>query len=179
MILNDNPSTPDGATDMVDALIARWHRELPGFDCAGTEVIGRLVRLEYFISRRLLEQLDHFGLSVGEFGVIAALRRSGPPFRQSPQQLRTQVLITAGGLSNRISRLEAAALVVRRPDPDDRRGVFIELTEKGLSVVEAAAERHLATEHELLAPLSADERQQLAILLKRLLLLHEPAIAGR
>ncbi|MDN0084286.1 MarR family transcriptional regulator [Crenobacter sp. SG2305] len=164
---------------MVGVPVVHGHHELPGPDGSGNDVIGRLARLEYFLSRLLLAQLDEFGLSVGEFGVIAALRRSGPPFRQSPQQLRTQVLITAGGLSNRISRLEVAALVVRRPDPDDRRGVLIELTEKGLRVVEAAAERHIATEHALLAPLSAAERRQLAALLRKLLLLHEPAVAGR
>jgi DNA-binding MarR family transcriptional regulator len=172
----ESPQT-DG--DMVDTLIADWRRELPGLDCSSTEVIGRLVRLEYFLSRQLLEQLEEFGLSVGEFGLIAALRRSGPPFRQTPQQLRSQVLITSGGLSNRITRLEAIRMVKRCPDPHDRRGVLIELTERGREVVELAAERHIATEHELLAPLNEAEQQRLAELLRRLLLPHEPAIAGR
>ncbi|MCW3480219.1 MarR family transcriptional regulator [Neisseriaceae bacterium JH1-16] len=179
MTMNAIDMPPDGARDMVDTLVAQWRRERPGLDCSSTEAIGRLVRLEYFMSRQLLEQLEKFGLSVSEFGLIAALRRGGPPFRQTPQQLRSQVLITNGGLSNRITRLEAIRLVKRRPDPDDRRGVHIELTERGREVVDLAAERHLATEAELLAPLSADERRQLAELLRQLLLPHEPALAGR
>ncbi|WP_230370023.1 MarR family winged helix-turn-helix transcriptional regulator [Paludibacterium denitrificans] len=110
---------------------------------------------------------------MGEFDVLAALRRKGPPYQLSPNQLQSMVLISSGALTNRINRLEEAALVTRSPDPEDRRGVIVTLTDKGLAVIEDAVVHHLAAEAELIETLDAEERAQLAGLLKKLLQAHE------
>jgi len=160
-------------TDGVDHIVTRWREVRPDLDPSSTEVIGRIVRLEYFITRRVLTDLARHQLNVGEFDVIAALRRAGDPYELSPNQLQGMVLISSGGLTNRINRLEAAGLVTRHPDPNDRRGVIVRLTERGLTVADDASEHHLAAEAELLAPLSSEERVQLAVLLRKLLISHE------
>lgn len=160
-------------TDGVDRIVSRWRRVRPDLDPSSTEVIGRIVRLEYFITRRVLVDLARYRLTVGEFDVLAALRRVDEPFELSPYQLQSMVLISSGGLTNRIDRLEKAGLVTRHPDPADRRGVIVRLTEKGLEVVDDATEHHLSAEAELLKPLDAAERQQLAGLLRKLLSRHE------
>ncbi|MDN0074692.1 MarR family transcriptional regulator [Crenobacter sp. SG2303] len=160
-------------TDHVDHIVARWREVRPDLDPSSTEVIGRIVRLEYFITRRVLTDLARHLLNVGEFNVIAALRRAGEPYELSPNQLQGMVLISSGGLTNRINRLEAAGLVTRHPDPNDRRGVIVRLTERGLAVVDDAAEHHLAAEDELLSPLNTEEREQLASLLRKLLISHD------
>ncbi|MCP9759107.1 MarR family transcriptional regulator [Aquitalea sp. S1-19] len=159
-------STPD----QIDQIVALWRAVRPDLDPSSTEVIGRIARMEYFITRRVLQDLALHQINVGEFDVLAALRRAGAPFQLSPGQLQNMVLISSGALTNRINRLEKAELVTRRTDPNDRRGVIVTLTDKGLTVIEDAVSHHLAAEAELLEPLDQAERVQLAALLKKLLL---------
>ncbi|AVG14931.1 MarR family transcriptional regulator [Chromobacterium vaccinii] len=157
------------APDQIDRIVALWNEVRPDLDTSATQVIGRIVRMEYFITRRVLQDLARHNLNVGEFDVLAALRRGGEPYQLSPNQLQGMVLISSGALTNRINRLEEAALVSRSPDPDDRRGVIVTLTPKGLQVIEDAAVHHLAAEAELIEMLDADERQTLSRLLKKML----------
>ena len=159
--------------DQIDRIVALWRKVRPDLDPSSTEVIGRIVRMEYFITRRVLQDLALHSINVGEFDVLAALRRQGEPYQLSPNQMQEMVLISSGALTNRINRLESAGLVKRTPDQDDRRGVNVSLTEKGLNVIEEAAGRHLAAEAELLEVLSDEERHTLGALLKKLLLTHE------
>ncbi|WP_293763673.1 MarR family transcriptional regulator [uncultured Aquitalea sp.] len=155
--------------DQIDRIVALWKEVRPDLDPSSTEVIGRIVRMEYFITRRVLQDLARHNLNVGEFDVLAALRRGGEPYQLSPNQLQGMVLISSGALTNRINRLEEAGLVTRSPDPDDRRGVIVTLTPKGFSVIEDAVVHHLAAESELMDNLDAGERVLLAGLLKKLL----------
>ncbi|RQW28348.1 MarR family transcriptional regulator [Rhodobacteraceae bacterium CH30] len=159
-------STPD----QIDQIVALWRAVRPDLDPSSTEVIGRIARMEYFITRRVLQDLALHAINVGEFDVLAALRRAGAPFQLSPGQLQNMVLISSGALTNRINRLEKAELVTRHTDPNDRRGVIVTLTDKGFTVIEDAVSHHLAAEAELLEPLDQTERVQLAALLKKLLL---------
>lgn len=166
------------AEDQIDRIVALWRASRPELDPSSTEVIGRIVRMEYFVTRRVLTDLARYDLNVGEFDVLAALRRAGAPFQLPPHQLQGMVLISSGGLTNRLNRLENNGLIARLPDPDDRRGVLVTLTKKGLSVVDEAVEFHLAAEAELLAPLNAEERTVMAGLLRKLLLAHDDSPAG-
>jgi len=156
-------------TDKIDRIIALWRQVRPDLNPASTEVVGRIVRMEYFITRRVLQDMARHSINVGEFDVLAALRRQGEPYQLSPNQMQEMVLISSGALTNRINRLESAALVKRTPDQDDRRGVNVTLTEKGLNVINDAVSHHLAAESELLEPLDQEERVVLAKLLKKLL----------
>ena len=104
-----------------------------------------------------------------EFDVLAALRRAGDPYALSPGQLATQTLVTSGTMTNRVDRLAARGLVTRAPDPDDRRGVRVLLTESGKRTVDGAFADLLSREHALLESLSTGERAELAELLKALM----------
>jgi DNA-binding MarR family transcriptional regulator len=72
-------------------------------------------------------------------------------------------------MTNRIDRLEQAALVARHPDPQDRRGVLVRLTAAGCARVDSALADLLTSERMLLHPISAHSRQTLADLLRALL----------
>ena len=101
--------------------------------------------------------------------MLAALRRAGPPYRMNPTALYESVLLSSGGMTKRLDRLEATGLVVRLPDPTDRRGRLVALTDRGRELVDAAVVDHLANEERLLAGLSASERDALSDLLRKLL----------
>ncbi len=154
--------------DEVDRLVADWRRELPDLDVSPLEVLSRLSRLARHLDRARRAAFAEQDLQVWEFDVLSALRRSGAPYRLSPGSLLNQTLVTSGTMTNRIDRLAERGLVRREPDPTDRRGVLVVLTEAGLAQVDAALSHLIAHEQELLIGLTLRQREQLADLLREL-----------
>ena len=109
------------------------------------------------------------GLQSGEFDVLATLRRSGAPYQLSSTRLCEATMISSGGMTDRLDRLERAGLVVRRPDPRDRRGKLIVLTDSGKRLIDKAIGRHVANEERLLLSLTVAEQETLSALLKKLI----------
>jgi DNA-binding MarR family transcriptional regulator len=155
--------------DHIEDTIAAWRRERPGLDLSGMAVVARLLR----VARRFDEAQDEFfaalGLKPGWLDVLGALRRTGDPYRLTPTKLSEEALISTAGMTNRLDRLEQAGLIRRLPDPDDRRGVLVELTNDGLELVDAAVDAHRGLSRRLLAGLEGTEREELDALLKKLL----------
>jgi DNA-binding MarR family transcriptional regulator len=152
--------------DEVDDLVAAWRRERPDLDVSPLEVLSRVTRLARHLDRARGEAFSHHGLETWEFDVLAALRRSGAPYELSPGRLLQQTLVTSGTMTNRIDRLAAARLVERHPDPSDRRGVIVRLTEVGRAKVDASLTDLLAQEREILSGLEPDEQAALAAMLR-------------
>jgi DNA-binding MarR family transcriptional regulator len=159
--------------DPVDEILAQWQRERPDLDVSPMGIIGRMGRLRKHFERGLQETFSDFDLNVGEFDVLATLRRSGQPYQLTPTELFNTLMVTSGTMTHRIDRLELADLVKRIPDPSDRRGTLIQLTNKGFNVIEKAVEAHVANEHRLLSVLEEAERKVLAELLRKLLISFE------
>ncbi|MEN0084600.1 MAG: MarR family transcriptional regulator, partial [Leifsonia sp.] len=97
-----------------------------------------------------------------------ALRRAGAPYQLSPKSLLQQTLVSSGTMTNRIDRLVARGLVERRTDPNDGRGILVQMTAQGLTRVDAAITRLVDAEAELLGGLSAADAERLAALLRKL-----------
>jgi DNA-binding MarR family transcriptional regulator len=161
----DGTPQPADGRDAVDIIMAQWQQELPGVDPSGLAVFGRLHRSYLLYAARLNEVFDRYGINMASFDVLAALRRGGPPYRQTAGRLATTGLITTGGVSLRLDRLESAGLVTRERDADDRRVVYAQLTAAGLEVAGEVATAVLASQQQMLAGVSEIERAQLAVLL--------------
>jgi DNA-binding MarR family transcriptional regulator len=157
-------------TDGVDAIIAQWQRERPELDHAPIGVVGRISRLAREIEARLEVVYREHGLEPGWHDVLATLRRTGPPYQLRPSDFTGSLMLTSSGTTKRLDRLERAGLIARAPDPDDRRGVLITLTDAGHDLIDRVTEAHLANEARLLAGLSAAERERMAALLRKLAL---------
>jgi DNA-binding MarR family transcriptional regulator len=155
--------------DEVDRLVASWRRERPDLDVSPMEVLSRVTRLARHLDRARRQAFAAHDLESWEFDVLAALRRSGPPYRLSPGRLLRETLVTSGTMTNRVDRLAARGYVERYPDPADRRGVLVRLTREGKAAVDAAFEALLEAEAVLLADLSDRDRTRLASLLRTLL----------
>ena len=156
--------------DAIDRIVQQWNRERPDLDVSVTHVLQRITRLYLLQSASFAEVFNRYGLTFGEYEVLAALVRSGPPHRLKPSDLVGELVLSSGAMTNRIDRVEAAGLVERLPDPGDRRGTLVALTDKGRQVVDEAVVTHLANEERLLTALSPRERGQLTDLLRKLLL---------
>ena len=156
--------------DRADIAVEQWARERPELPALPMAVFGRLADAAERVTRDHMDPLfARSGLQRGEFDVLATLRRSGAPYRLSPTQLYGALMISSGGMTNRLDRLENAGLVERHPDPGDRRGKLIALTENGKRVVDETIARHVANEERLLTVLTAAEQEQLNALLRKLI----------
>jgi DNA-binding MarR family transcriptional regulator len=156
------------ATDAVDRITAQWRTERPDLDSSPMEVIGRITRASVLIQRELERVFALHGLAGGDFDVLATLRRSGTPV--TPGELSRSTMVTTGGMTKRLDRLESLGLIRRQPDPNDRRGRLIALTDVGRALCDRAVEAHLENEERLLAELPVAKREQLAALLRELLI---------
>ncbi len=155
--------------DRLDELIDQWRAERPDLEPEVMATVGRVLTVAALIDRRLGAAAAEHGLDRGQGDVLFTLRRSGEPYRLSPSELVASMLVTSGTMTNRLDRLEAQGLIVRRPNPEDRRGMDVQLTAKGLRLAEGMVTEHVANEEEMLATLSNRDRQQLDRILRKLL----------
>lgn len=155
--------------DHVERVRAQWARELPDLDTTPTAILGRAYRLSNLVRPSIEETFAGFGLDRGEFDVISTLRRSGPPYRLMPTVLYRSLMITSGGLTHRLGRLEKAGLIRREKSAEDGRSLLVVLTELGFQRAEEALRADMASEAQFLASLDPARRTALAELLRELL----------
>ncbi|HWT92877.1 MAG TPA: MarR family transcriptional regulator [Solirubrobacteraceae bacterium] len=156
------------ARDGVDEILEQWRAVRPDLDPSPIGVVGRVSRLARELEARLEPVYRENGLEGGWYDVLATLRRIGPPYRLRPSDLTSTLMLTSSGTTKRLDKLEQVGLIARTPDPDDRRGTLITLTDKGREVVDATTGAHLENERRLLEALSDAERERLANLLRKL-----------
>jgi DNA-binding MarR family transcriptional regulator len=156
--------------DEIDRIVAEWNQVRPDLDVSPTHSLQRITRLGLLQAASFARVFAPYGVSFGEYLVLAALRRAGPPYRMNPTALFNSVILSSGAMTNRLDRLESMGLVDRLADPGDRRGRLVALTDRGRELVDTAAVDHLANEERLLGVLEPGEREQLAGLLRKLLL---------
>ena len=155
--------------DLTDRVLGGWTSARPELEVEALQVTARLSRIGPLLARRQEAVFGEFGLGRGEVGALSALRIAGPPHRLSPTRLGRGLMLSSAGITSRIDRLERRGLVRRLPDPDDRRGVIVELTDKGLEVVDAAVAALAKSDRELLERLAPEEIGQLEVLLRKFL----------
>lgn len=165
--------------DHVDRRRRQWARELPDLDTEPMAILGRAFRLGNMVRPSIEATFAGFGLDRGEFDVIATLRRSGPPYRLTPTEIYSSLMISSGGLTHRLDRLEKAGLIRREKSPRDGRSMLVALTEAGAARAEQAFRADMASEAGFLRSLDAKEREQLAGLLRKLILGIESDIAEK
>src|ERR1700694_5475027 len=115
------------AEDAIDRIVAEWNRERPDLDVSPTHVLQRITRLYLLQSATFAEVFGRFGITFGEYEMLAALLRAGAPYRLSPGRLAAAMVLSSGATTNRIDKLEEVGLVERLPDPHDRRGTLVAL----------------------------------------------------
>jgi DNA-binding MarR family transcriptional regulator len=155
--------------DDVDRIVAQWAVERSDLQTDAMAVFGRIYRLARIVGDRQEQAYARLGINRGEFDVLATLRRSGVPFQLSPKALSSTLMLTTGGMTGRLDRLEERGLVRRTPDPTDRRGLLITLLAAGHELVDRAVVAGLDVQREVLEQLPPESRRQLDALLRDLL----------
>jgi DNA-binding MarR family transcriptional regulator len=162
-------------TDHVDLVISQWASARPDLDVSPMAVIGRLGRINRLIDAELRRTFARHGLDAASFDLLATLRRNGRALTAG--ELTSSAMVTSGAITQRLDRLENDGLVTRRLNPGDKRSVVVELTDAGITRVDEVLPDHLATESRLLAALSREQRDALALALAGLLSSLEPSVS--
>lgn len=156
--------------DRAAQAVEQWNSERPDLDVSSMLLLGRLGEAALVIARERLNPLfAEYGLQPGEFDVLATLRRSGAPYALTPTALYDAAMMSSGGMTNRIDRLQQAGWVERRPNPEDGRGTLVALTKAGFALIDEVVGAHVANQRAVLSVLTQTEQQQLAKLLGKLI----------
>jgi len=162
------PGARDRA-DSLDKMLDVWVREIPGLDRLTEGIVERIQNLARYLDHSMETTLAEFGLDRRTHRVLARLRYQGPPYQLSAGQLAEGLGLSSGAMTNRLDRLEAAGLVRRLPDPDDRRGVLVEPTKAGHAAWDRATDTQAGREALIASALTKAEKEQLHSLLRRLM----------
>lgn len=154
--------------DNVDAVMSRLAEQRPQLDISSIAVGGRIGRVAIHLGKIRDAVFSPHKINAGESDVLAALWREGPPYELSPGGLLASVTISSGGMTGRIDRLERAGLVARRPDPGDRRGVLVRLTESGAQLTGRLINSYLTEQKRYVSVLTPAELERLERLLRKL-----------
>ncbi|PKG58704.1 MULTISPECIES: MarR family winged helix-turn-helix transcriptional regulator [unclassified Shewanella] len=152
--------------DDIDKVVAQWGEEKPHLQTLPMEIFGRIMRLQKHIEAEIAACHKQYGLTLGEFDVLATLRRSGEPFNLTPSALLSSMMLTSGAMTNRLDKLESKGFIERVHSTEDRRSVSVGLTEKGFAIIDEAIEEHVRIQHQLVQQLSDAEKPELNQLLK-------------
>ena len=158
----------EDACDGIDTRRDQWHRELPDLDTEAMAIFGRMRLIGSALSSGIEAIFARHGLDRGQFDVIATLRRSGPPYCLRPTELYRSLMMSSGGMTDRLARLAKAGLITRHTDPGDTRSLLVQLTDRGRQIAEQAFREDMAWERSALDGLAAAERHQLEALLRKL-----------
>ena len=155
--------------DSIDANLEVWGRELTELDLGVEGIVERIEILKRYLDRAMQETLEAYDLSHGEWKLLAHLRRAGPPYRGKPGKLAKRLGLSSGAMTNRLDNMERRGVIRRVDDPDDRRGVIVELTEEGRHLWDETVGVQAEKESVVGQALTVAEREQLNDLLRRLM----------
>ena len=148
--------------DEVDEVVTAWARERDDLALEPMHIWSRIDRLAGILAGHRKRAFSAHAIEGWEFDVLAALRRAGAPWRLTPSALFKSLVRSSGGMTKQLDKLANEGLIARVPDDDDRRSLLVELTEKGLTLVDHALTDHMANEKSVLAKLNPAQTKSLA-----------------
>ncbi|MCG9552238.1 MarR family transcriptional regulator [Vibrio sp. Isolate31] len=157
--------------DHVDRLLVQWQHQRPDLDCSPMGVIGRLSRMSRIVDKKLNKTFKNNNLSSVEFDILATLRRFNEPM--TPTELYQTLMLSSGAMSTRIEQLVKRELIERIASPEDRRSCSVALTKEGNTLINKVISEHVVNEKAILDPLTDEQREQLASLLRTWMLTNE------
>jgi DNA-binding MarR family transcriptional regulator len=152
----------------VNQIIEQWQRERPDLDPAPMRLFGALAQAHVLTTPYINRVIAKHGLVRGTFDVLSALRRAGLPFSLTPKQLAESLMLSGAGMTSRLDRLEQLHLVARLPEPNDRRSLKIQLTQKGVKLIDEVIPQIVAAQWQLVSSLGERDTATLLDLLRRL-----------
>lgn len=155
--------------DRLDHVAEQWAKEKPHLDTSAMQLIGRVMHLSKHYENQIALCHKAYDLKMGEFDVLATLRRAGNHYCLTPAQLINSMMLTSGAMTNRLDKLETKGLIKRTHSKQDRRSVSVGLTKTGVELINKLIVEHVDVQNELVSSLPEKEKLYLNGLLKTLL----------
>ena len=169
-----------GERDHIDRFLEEISADLPtDLDLSVEGIVDRIGGIQRRIKWMHDETLEQLGLTLSDWHVLTALRWAGKPNRRKAGELARRADLTSGAMTSRLDALEAEGLVRRLRDPEDRRSVLVELTEKGRKRHEQAMGVQAKKEILLAEALTGREKEHLNALLRRVMITLEGRYPGK
>ncbi|TVU65080.1 MarR family transcriptional regulator [Vibrio cyclitrophicus] len=159
--------------DAIDRVVEQWAKEKPELETEPMAMMGRIMRIAKYMETQVAELHKKYDMKLGEFDVLATLRRSGKPYRLTPSELIGSMMLTSGAMTNRLDKLEAKGLISREHSKEDRRSVSVQLTKDGLILIDQMMTEHVETQKKLVKSLSVSQKKNTNQLLKAWLSAYE------
>jgi DNA-binding MarR family transcriptional regulator len=135
-----------GIEKLIDETIQTWAEQRPDLDFASMSLSLKLNSIVRAVSYEIARQLEETGINLGEFDVLATLRRHGRGAKLTPKEIAAATFVTPSGLTSRLARLEKMGLITREADPSDGRGALIKITAAGKRLADQGIEIVVAIE---------------------------------
>jgi DNA-binding MarR family transcriptional regulator len=129
-----------GVENLIDETIQTWTEQRPDLDFASMALSLKLNSIVRAVSYEIARQLEETGINLGEFDVLATLRRHGRGAKLTPKEIAAATFVTPSGLTSRLARLEKMGLITREADPSDGRGALIKITAAGKRLADQGIE---------------------------------------
>ncbi|KJY86825.1 MULTISPECIES: MarR family winged helix-turn-helix transcriptional regulator [Vibrio] len=152
--------------DAIDRVVEQWAKEKPELDTEPMAIMGRLLRIAKHMETEVTQLHKRYDLKLGEFDVLATLRRSGSPFRLTPSELIDSMMLTSGAMTNRLDKLESKSLIAREHSKQDRRSVTVQLTDEGFTLIDKIIEEHAQVQQKLVKGMNSNQKRQINQILK-------------
>ena len=144
-------------------------------DSSGTHLWLVLMKAFRAMQPHAERSVEGMELCVSDFRILETLLNRGP---QPVNTIGRRIHLTSGSVTTAVDRLEARGLVVRRPDPSDRRARIVSLTHAGKKCIAGIYGRHKAAMDAAADGLTSGERVRLITLIKKLGLSAEEKLKG-
>lgn len=159
--------------DSIDELQSDWSLQRPDLNPEPMGVVLRIQALAKILGDKTTATLQEYDLQWWQYDVLSTLRRQGYPFVMAATSLADSTMLSSGAMTNRIDRLEEEQLVRRISDKNDGRRVLVQLTNKGIRLIEGATEARFEAAMDALESLSKRQRESLSNLLRIVLTAHQ------
>ncbi len=143
-----------GLENLIDETIQSWAEQRPDLGFASMSLSLKLNSVVRAVSDEISRQLEDTGINLGEFDVLATLRRHGRGAKLTPKEIAAATFVTPSGLTNRLARLEKLGFIDRQVDPRDGRGALIKITPAGKRVADRGIEIVVQTQDRYMNDLS-------------------------
>lgn len=153
-------------TDALDTIVAQWKQEKPHLNTQPMEILGRMARLAKHLEAAIAACHKQYDLKLGEFDVLATLRRAGAPYSLTPSELIDSMMLSSGAMTNRLDKLQTRELIIRTHSEEDRRSVTVSLTSQGIELIDEVMEQHVQVQEKVLAGFSEQQQAQMNKLFK-------------
>lgn len=160
--------------DEVDAILDGWKTQRPDLDSSPLAVFSRVMRLSRHLDKFRRTAVAAHGLEQWEFEMLTMLRRVGEPYELQPSRFMNELLVPSGTLTHRINLMVERGWAERHQDKADRRVKYVRATQAGIEAADNAMADLLAQQAAMLETMPKEDREELASLLKVLLLGFNP-----